>query len=91
MRKKDKNHLQNKQTLHLCHLFPVRLCGHRWFRQEDWLLFGADLELGIEDVPPHPLHLVPVGYDTAIDGVDELTDEPSMDMSIIADVSLFKV
>jgi len=72
----------------LGHLFSVGLGVERSLRVEDGRLIGRDSQLVVEGVMPNLLHIIPVGDDTVLDGVDQREDT-SLGLSLVADVGIF--
>merc|ERR1712121_462054 len=72
----------------LGHLFSVGLGVERGLRVEDGRLIGRDSQLVVEGVMPDLLHIIPVGDDTVLDGVDQREDT-SLGLSLVADVGIF--
>ena len=55
----------------LGHFLPVRLGVHRSLGEEDGMFLGSDTKLVVEGMVPDLFHVIPVGYDTMLDGVLE--------------------
>jgi len=72
----------------LGHLFSVGLGVERSLRVEDGRLIGRDSQLVVEGMMPNLLHIIPVGDDTVLDGVDQREDT-SLGLSLVADVGIF--
>merc|ERR1712026_528497 len=60
----------------LGHLLTVSLRVKGSLSQEDGLLLGGNTEFIVESVMPDLLHVIPVGYDTVLNGVLEGEDTP---------------
>ena len=57
----------------LGHILPVGLGAQRSIGEEDGVILRSDTKLA-EGVKPDPFHAIPVGYNTALNGVVEAPD-----------------